>query len=355
MLIFSDAKPSADVSYLYHGIFWEAMSDKFQKLFGRKPSIRSEKEPISLKDVRVPDMIAESVDSNIASILTAAAVETSSNLTGTLPEINNATLLYSFVDNTPATITLAAVPEFNELDVDQELTLQALNDTTDIKVKDGEAYLSEELSTITVGIYVLNDEYAEEFQYRLSLLGGNDIATEQKKSTFDKLFSDLPGGEQRLSEDVEQKLLKVVGLNEYVTNKEEDIPEEKKAPGPAATAEEKTESLNPIEEFVKTNGYCWEKIARSLRTLIPISNDDIDDAEREYINYAVKNGNIIDSCMVSDNSYIEHGSIVTCSKYPSDVFEVLCMFGEYRNPDILIKNAKSSKQLIVNKTNVSSY
>jgi len=362
------AKSGADVQYLSSAIVQEGLKQKFKSLFGRDPVARTETDPMKVVDARIPDIIAETINSDIAKVLKTTAIESTENTSGELPEINNATLLYTILEDTPIKITLEGIPEFLELQDNVEPVLTAINDTTGISVQEGTAYLPAEYSAITVGIFVDNKLFGAEFQYRLSNAGGNEIEGEKKKEVFDNLYSELPGGDQKTEENVKQDLLKVVGLNEYVTQ-ESTPPPEKQAPGPEAkTTPEVTPEATPevaqesapktfslrefTQGFIKENGYGFEKYSRSLRQLIDVSNDDIDEAEKEYIMYASKSP--IFSTLLKNYS-IENGTVVTSSKYPKKVFTVVDIFGDVATPDVLVEDASTGRQHIEDVNNLSIY
>ena len=233
--LFADTKPTADIEYLSSAIIEAALAGKFKDLFGRDPVYKSPDVPMKVEDTRVPTMIADSVDPQVAAMMKASAIEASTEASGKVPAINNATLLYIIKDTEPASVSLESIEEYTTMDpAAADATVQAVSEQDHINIEEGIAYLSPERSTISIGIFVENTPFAEEFQYRLENAGGNELPPEKKEQVFDDLFNLLPGGEGTQAEDLRQTLLKVVGLTEALTPAEQ-VPEGKKAPGPAPT------------------------------------------------------------------------------------------------------------------------
>lgn len=237
MKIIADTKPTADIEYLSSAIVKEALTAKFKDLFGRDPVYMSPEEPMRVDDARVPTLISDSVDPQIAAMLKSSAVESSIDAAGTLPEIENATLVYTIKDTEPAAVSLEAVEEYVALDpASADATAQVVSEQDDVNIEEGTAYLSPDKSTIDIGIFVENTPFAEEFQYRMENAGGAALSPEEKEKVFDELFEDLPGGDDTQVANLRQTLLKVVGLTESLTP-EEKVPEGREAPGPEAVAE----------------------------------------------------------------------------------------------------------------------
>jgi hypothetical protein len=237
MLKFSDSKPSADIAYLSSAITKEALTNKFQDLFGRDPVYEDPDSPMKVTDTRVPTMISNTVDPQIATMLRASAVEDTPNASGEIEDVDNATLLYTLKDTEPAQISLEAISEYKELDSSAvDSTLSAISETDEINIEQGVAYLSPQESTIQIGIFVDNTDFAEEFQYRLENSGGDELSPEEKESVFTSLYEDLPGGDNVLVEGVRTDLLKVVGLTSALS--EDQQAEGNEAPGPEPVVEE---------------------------------------------------------------------------------------------------------------------
>lgn len=235
--IIADAKPTADIEYLSSAIVKEALTRKFKELFGRDPVYRSPEEPMRVEDARVPTLISDSVDPQIATMLTASAIEATAAAAGPIPEISNATLLYTIKDTDPASVALEAIEEYRALDAaSADATAQAVSELDTINIEEGTAYLSPEMSAIDIGIFVQNTPFAEEFQYRLENAGGATLSPEKKETVFNDLFGDLPGGGDMQASDVRQALLSVVGLTEAMTPEQQVAPGNE-APGPDAVAE----------------------------------------------------------------------------------------------------------------------
>lgn len=226
----SDIRPDADTAYLSTGILIAALKNKFITLFGREPVRKNNTQ--SITDARVPDLIIDSLDSDIASLLKASAVEHSTTSTAELPEINNATLLYYITDDSVASVALTEVPEYNNLDpAAVDAVVRALTEQQDITVADGVAYVNKDKSTIVIGIFVDNQAFATEFQYRLQNTGGPQIAETDKVQVFDELFKELPGGNNTQEPAARDELLRAVGLTTAITDKTQ-VPDGLKAPGP---------------------------------------------------------------------------------------------------------------------------
>jgi hypothetical protein len=224
--------PNADVAYLSSAFIRDAMVEKFNTLFGQKPTSKGDNEPLQVTEVRVPSMISESVDHEVARIIVANAVEHSKSVSGSLPAIDSATLLYTVLDDEPASIAIEGVKEYQQMDKSaSDATLSAINDSQDITIEDGMAHLSKELSAIEIGVYAYNDEFAKEFQYRLQNTGGTDIAEDKKLKVFDDLYNSLPGGESMSDTDARTNLLKVVGLTSTLSPSDRTSPQ-MTAPGP---------------------------------------------------------------------------------------------------------------------------
>lgn len=236
MIKFAD-KPNADVEYLSSGILHAAMVSKFNKLFGRDPVQKSQDEPMVVIDTVVPNMILDSVDHEVAAALKASAVEHTLKFSAEVPEMEGATLLYTVLDDDPATVSLEAVPEYKEMS-ETDATVSALNGIT---VKDGIAYVDAENSGIEIGVFVSNEEYAAEFMRDLENAGGAEIGEDEKRKVFDDLFNKLPGGESLKESDAKNTLLKVVGLTATLPNSLK-TPDAMLAPGPQPN-EVKTETV----------------------------------------------------------------------------------------------------------------
>jgi hypothetical protein len=231
-LTFADSPANADIAYLTSAFIRDAMIEKFNTLFGQKPASKGADEPMSVKETRVPSMISESVDHEIAGMLLASAVEHSKSVSGDLPEIAQTTLLYTVLDDDPASVALESVPEFQQMDkAASDSTISAINEHQEITIKDGMCYLPKELSTIEIGVYADNQTFAKEFQYRLQNMGGTQIGEKEKLKVFDDIFNSLPGGDSLVESDARTNLLKVVGLTSALTPSQK-TPEQMKAPGP---------------------------------------------------------------------------------------------------------------------------
>lgn len=205
-------KPNADVEYFTSAIIRDALDKKFEKLFGRDPVAVEIDDANKVEDTRIPDMVAESVNPQIASMLKASAIE-ASNPEAEIPAPPNSTLLYKIVDENPAEISLESIPEYAEIEESaREATISAVAAQDDINIIDGIAYVSGITATINIGIYVDNTKFASEFQYELQQAGGDDLAVEEKEQVFDALFTSLPGGSEEVNESVRTNLLEVVGL-----------------------------------------------------------------------------------------------------------------------------------------------
>jgi len=238
MRIIADTKPSADVEYLSSAIIKEALTEKFRDLFGRDPVYMDSEEPMRVEDARIPSMIADSVDPQIASMLKSSAIESNTDSSGKVPSINNATLLYTIKADDPAEVSLESLEEYVGMDpASRDSTIHAVSEQDTINITDGVAYLSPERSAINVGVFVDNNEFASEFQYRLEQAGGNGLSPEEKETVFQELFEDLPGGDDVQVPDVRQALLKVVGLTSALSP-EQSVPEGKEAPGPETVVED---------------------------------------------------------------------------------------------------------------------
>lgn len=230
------AKPTADVEYLSSAIIEQAIQEKFEQLFGQKPVAQNAQEPMHVEDTRVPTMISESVDSQIATMLKASAVESSTIAQGELPLIDTATLLYTVTDSEPASVAMTGVEEYLALDpASAESTTSAVSEHDNINIEDGMAYLSSDLSTILIGIFVNNDLFAKEFQYRLENVGGAELSADEKEKVFNELYTDLPGGDNTQEPGLRQALLEVIGLTSAMTP-EQQVSDEDKAGGPQAQA-----------------------------------------------------------------------------------------------------------------------
>ena len=221
-------KPGADVAYLTAAITRQALVSKFKSLFGREP-VAVDNEPLVVKQAKVPEMVLSGVDHDIVSVLQASAVEQSTNAEAALPELNAQTLLYVIHDDTPASIALTEVQEYTDLGDTQDAVT---NDLPDINVTDGVAYLSKAASTLAIGIYVLNSEFGELFQYRLENEGGNSLPVDKKVEIFDELYNELPGGEANKEQNTRSLLLTVVGLAEVLPVGQRPVAEDMQAPGP---------------------------------------------------------------------------------------------------------------------------
>ena len=205
-------KPNADVEYFTSAIIRDALDNKFEKLFGRDPVAVEIDDAHKVEDTRIPDMVAESVNPQIATMLKASAIE-ANNPEAEIPAPPNSTLLYKIVDENPAEISLDAIPEYAEIEESaREATISAVAAQDDINITDGIAYVSGTTATINIGIYVDNTKFASEFQYELQQAGGDDLAVEEKEQVFDALFTQLPGGSEEVNESVRTNLLEVVGL-----------------------------------------------------------------------------------------------------------------------------------------------
>ena len=216
MYKFSD-KPNADTAYLYAGVVRDAMANKFEKLFGRKPVSREINDPLKVENTRVPDMIIGSVDKEISKILVASAIETAKNANGEIPAPPSSTFLYKVQEDSAATIGLDGVKEYQEMEeVAQGTALAALSGLEDVSVKDGVATVSGQTCLIDIGIFADNKEFASEFQYRLEQVGGDGLDLDKKQAVFEDLFKKLPGSDVNLTPENKTALLKVVGLTSAI-------------------------------------------------------------------------------------------------------------------------------------------
>lgn len=206
-------KPEADVEYLTSAIIREALDQKFQKLFGRDPVSTDINEAHRVEDARIPDMVAESVNPQIASMLKASAIEAAKNESGELPNPPNATLLYKIVDENTANISLESISEYTDIDdVARDATEAAVSAQDHINIEDGIAYVSGAPAIINIGVFVDNEEFAAEFQYELEQAGGDTLAVDEKEQIFNNIFEQLPGGSEEVNENVRIQLLDVIGL-----------------------------------------------------------------------------------------------------------------------------------------------
>jgi hypothetical protein len=239
MFKLADVKPDADVAYLSAAVIRDALVTKFKELFGREPVAQEKDSPLAVKDTKVPEIILGGVDHDIIPLLKASAVQHSVIAEDTLPDISGCTLLYVIHDDTPAKIALAAVPEYSEMADDaRDAVIQDAANTGNLNIEEGVAYLSTELSTIIIGIYVDNSALAQEFQYRLENAGGLELDTAAKLKVFDELYSDLPGGESNKEQTVRSELLTVVGLGETLPAEQRPVAQDMQAPGPGTKAPE---------------------------------------------------------------------------------------------------------------------
>jgi hypothetical protein len=205
-------RPDADVEYLTSAIIREALANKFQKLFGRDPVSTDVNEPQKVEDTRIPDMVSESVNPHIASMLKASAIEAAKNSRGEIPSPPNSTLLYRMLDDDPAEISLQAVPEYLEIDeASRDATEAAVAGQDDINIEEGTAYVIGDSAVVDIGVFVDNKAFAAEFQYELEQAGGDALSVEEKENVFDNIFTQLPGGNE-VNENVRSQLLSVVGL-----------------------------------------------------------------------------------------------------------------------------------------------
>ena len=242
MIKYSDAKSTADIEYLSSAIVRDAMTEKFRNVFGLDP-VQHDDEPAVIAEGKVPENILASVDPNIATVLKASAVEESENASGSVPDIESATLLYTILNDEPASIALDAVAEYQEMDsASRDATVAVVAEQDGINIEDGVAYLSQDQSGIEIGIFVDNQPFAEELSHRVENAGGDSISHDEKMSLFDELVAELPGGDNNQEEGLRNSLLAVVGLTEALpeSDKAQVAPEDQElknpAPGPQPEA-----------------------------------------------------------------------------------------------------------------------
>ena len=246
----ADTKPTADIEYLSSAIIENAVIDKFEQLFGRTPISKNVDEPLHVEDTRVPTMISESVDSTIATMLKASAVESSVIAEGELPLIESAVLLYTMLDDTPAQIALDSIDEYQALDeASADTTAHSVSEQPEINISEGVAYLSPDMSTILIGVFVDKDLFAKEFQFRIENSGGIEISPDEKEKVFSELYEELPGGDSTQQPNLRQDLAEVIGLTSAMTP-EQQVADEDKAGGPVAQAVPDTNNINEQEEKI---------------------------------------------------------------------------------------------------------
>ena len=237
MFRLSDVKPDADVAYLTAAITRDALTTKFRELFGRDPVAVDKDEPLVVKEAKVPEIILSGIDPDIIPVLQACAVEHSDNAEAPLPDIDNSTLLYTIHDDTPAKIALEAVKEYQEMADDaRDVVVNDAAAQANINIEDGTAYLSKAGSTIEIGIYVINAEFAELFEFKLENAGGQTLDQDKKVQVFDELFNELPGGESSKESTVRSQLMALVGLAEALPVGQKPVAENMRAPGPGGEA-----------------------------------------------------------------------------------------------------------------------
>jgi len=242
MIKYSDAKSTADIEYLSSAIVRDAITEKFRNIFGLDP-VQHTDEPMVIAEGKVPENILASVDPNISAILKASAVEETEHASGTVPDIESATLLYTLLNDEPASISLDAITEYQEMDTaSRDATVAVVSEQDSINIEDGIAYLAQDQSGIEIGIFSDNQPFAEELSHRVENAGGDDISHDEKITLFDELLAELPGGDNNQEEDLRNNLLKVVGLTEALpeSDKSEIAPEDQElqnpAPGPQPEA-----------------------------------------------------------------------------------------------------------------------
>ena len=238
MMTFADAKPTADIEYLSSAIIHAAVTAKFKELFGRDPVEKSKDAPLVVENTVVPGLIVDSVDQDVARLLKASAVEHSKARSGDLIPPPNATLLYTMLEDTAASVALEAVPEYVGMDsAASDATLSAVNDQQNITIEEGMAHVSPDLSSIEIGVYCDNKAFAETFQLNLANSGGADINEDAKVKVFDYLYNTLPGGEALKESNARNNLLAVVGLTAALPA-DMRTPDAMKAPGPQPKPEQ---------------------------------------------------------------------------------------------------------------------
>jgi hypothetical protein len=203
----------ADIAYLSSAIVREALKLKFKKMFGRDPVAVDVNDPLVVKDTRVPDMVASSIDSEIATILKASAIESAKNVEG-IPQPDNATFLYKILDDTSASVSLEALKEYQDIeDTAREATVSNLSgEGSGITIENGMANVVDDRANIDIGIFIDNTLFAEEFQYNLAQAGGEALDPKEKETVFNNIFNLLPGDANQKDASVRENLLKVVGL-----------------------------------------------------------------------------------------------------------------------------------------------
>ena len=321
--LFADTKPTADVEYLSSAIIADAVFNKFRDMFGRDPVEKTSDAPMKIVDARIPTMIADSVDPQIARILKASAVEASRNASGEIPQEENATLLYTIVDEEPAEIALDSVEEYRALDTSvADSVAHAVSESEDINIEEGVAHVSPALSTLLIGIFADNTLLGEEFQYRLEQAGGNKLSGDEKVAVFDQLYNDLPGGDDLFKENLREELMKVVGLTSEVTP--ENTPEPMKAPGPEPEAESagqeepQTASVKEVvSSLIEKFGFHWDKIRYAV--VSDYGDSELGSIRAHYVSCALsKEG--LDTVILADNNFVEEGSYVGSVKQAGKFF-----------------------------------
>lgn len=357
--LFAEVRPSADVEYLASALIRDAVRNKFRDLFGRDPVERSAESPMRVDNGRVPDLVLESVDANVAKLLKASAIEASDNASGDVPDINNCTLLYTVLDDAQAHIALESVKEYQTLNsAAREATVAAVNELEDVNIEGGAAYIAPEHSTIRIGIFVDNKLLGEEFQYRLEAAGGKAINTEDKVKIFDMLFNDLPGGDNVQEGDVRSKLMGVVGLGQEAPAKG-TAPSQAVAPGPAPEAEaeqKKTESVitfdSIVQEAMTKAGFGWGRVAAFLKKEMEFLDDEVAEAQKVYLRCSASKET---DSFFDGQRIIEVGSTVHPVRCPERLCLVSSILLDRGRADLKLKDLTNEDTLVLDSSEVVTY
>lgn len=252
MIKISD-KVDADVAYLTSAIVRDAMTEKFKNILGLDPVQLESDDPMTVTEGKVPEEVLSSVDPDIAPLLKASAVENNYRSSGEIPEVSGSTLLYSILNDQPASISLEAVEEYTQMDKSAvDATTAKVSEQDSINISDGIAYLTQDHSGIEVGIFVDNEGFGKEFQYRIENIGGNDINGDEKLAVFNELFEELPGGDNSRVEGLHNELLGVVGLTSYQKQEDGSAKEiQNPAPGPDAQVNTPDSDIETVNSTLK--------------------------------------------------------------------------------------------------------
>lgn len=248
-------KVDADVSFLSSAIVRDAMTEKFRNITGLDPVQLDTDDAMTVKEGKVPEEVLGSVDPDIAPMLKSSAVENNYRASSEIPDIPNTTFIYSLLNDKPATVSLDSIEEYQQMDDSAvDATVSKVSARDDINIEDGIAYLTQDSSAIEIGIFLDNNLFAKEFQYRLENMGGSNISGDEKLAVFNELFEELPGGDNNREEGLHNELLGVVGLTSYQTQSTENNAESKNpAPGPSPVAETEKD-IKTVNSLLKNIG-----------------------------------------------------------------------------------------------------